>query len=56
MGRARSLNGRHIEKDDLRRIHDELATENAQQRRSMNGRAERLLEQLLKSLQRERRH
>jgi hypothetical protein len=46
---------RHIEREDLRRLIAELSAARAPHDQKPEGGAERLLEQLLKSLSRERR-
>ena len=46
---------RHIDREDFRRLIAELSAAGRPPDQSMDGRAERLLEQLLKSLSRERR-
>jgi hypothetical protein len=49
------MKGRHIEHEDFRRLIDELSATRPLREDKAEGGAERLLEQLLKSLNRERR-
>ena len=49
------MTDRHIEREDLRRLIAELSAAHGRPDKTPEGGAERLLEQLLKSLTRERR-
>jgi hypothetical protein len=49
------VSGRHIDRDDFRRLIAELAVVRNLHEPGMDGGAERLLEQLLKTLNREKR-
>ena len=49
------MTNRHIEREDFRRLIAELSAARGAQDQRLDGAAERLLEQLLKSLSRERR-
>ena len=55
MGRAGPLTNRHIDREDFRRLIAELDAARSLNEKNLDGGAERLLEQLLKSLNRERR-
>ena len=49
------MSGRHIEQEDIRRLLADISAIQRSREHGLDGRAERLLEQLLKSLHRERR-
>ena len=49
------MTNRHIEREDFRRLIAELSAAQAPKDQKLDGVAERLLEQLLRSLSRERR-
>lgn len=49
------MNRRHIERDDLRRLIDELSTARKLHERPVDPGAERLMERLIESLHREKR-
>ena len=49
------MSGRHIDRDDFRRLIAELTVVRNGQAPAMDGGAERLMEQLLKTLNREKR-
>jgi hypothetical protein len=49
------VTNRHIEREDLRRLIAELSAARGLQEQRADGAAERLMEQLIKSLSRERR-